>query len=219
MTRTGEPEQGAWWARHGGVQHLLQFLGGTVVSTGLFVLWLTVGLHGGFGSGVKFVFATSAVVAAGLLSLVNIGLLVLFPFFRREQPAAAIDSTGIWFYQAGSYTVWPWADIAAVGVSYRKGRFLARKLLRWESRGPFALEVYPLAAATEPGDAGSPAASPAFLRWQVEEQPPRPHLPRLRYRFHLLPVPGRRRVRESVEGYAPAVWLGEYQRTFRLSGR
>ena len=114
-----------------------------------------------------------------------------------------LDRSGFYARTRGEVVGVPWTEIAAVGVGSLP--WIQNKRLSHPERRQ-AFEVYP-------ADPGFVARHPEFDRWRVDEPPPMPGLPGVRYRFHLPPVSRLPRYLEhAVQAVAPRKWVGHYRR-------
>ena len=121
------------------------------------------------------------------------------------------DPHGIWWWEGDKRMVFPWPEIAAVGVGFMRSPS-PTNLTRMKQGQ--ALEIYPRGVPFE-------QRFPDLTRFRVSEEPPAEGLPPVRYRILLPPLDGASgQVANAVRHFAPGLWLGEYQRTWhRIPGK
>ncbi|MEU0744711.1 hypothetical protein [Streptomyces sp. NPDC006134] len=141
---------------------------------------------------------------AGLAFMVVLGIIGVFLFIAQwanRRTRVLFDHTGLWVENGNRRNVIPWQTLAGVGLYWsRFGR----------SRKVYSLELLP--------DGPIDRDDPVLWTLVRDEDPPRPGLPRLRYR---LPFPAacRQQVLTAVQQHVPQLWLGESERPAGHVGR
>lgn len=119
---------------------------------------------------------------------------MLRPSLASRNRWLGVDAEGLWAGDGDVCALVPWSALAGVG-------------LHWAMTGPkggvtYSVELCP----SEPVDPDHPV----LWRYVRREEPPRPGLPELRYRF-LLPGRMPRELRDELHRHASHLWFGEVE--------
>ncbi|MGH3734147.1 MAG: hypothetical protein ACRDT6_00720 [Micromonosporaceae bacterium] len=135
-------------------------------------------------------------------------MLISAPMLLRPQ-GLDFDQHGVWWWDRDERLLFAWSQLAAAGVGYMRSPVGTLRLKQGQ-----ALELYP---------GGEPFENrhPRLKMFRVAERPPRPGLPGQRYRIMLPSYDNAsQQVEQAVRQFAPALWLGHYQRAWRrMPGR
>jgi hypothetical protein len=107
----------------------------------------------------------------------------------------ATDETGLWVSQGTGLKVVPWDSVAAAALHWSRAENPTGK--------DYSIELCPN-VAIDPQD-------PVLGSFVRDDEPFRPGLPRLRYRFNGN-YPYREALVEAIRQHAPHLWAGEHER-------
>lgn len=170
-------------------------LGGTFMAMGAFCVGLavvmTAGLIGDEPQPVGLIALLFATIGYS-------GFKIFRPALSSHHLAVSVDDTGLWLRTRNRQSVIRWDSLAGVAV-------------HWSETGSRGVRHYSIELCPSgPIDRDDP------VLWILvrDEEPIRPGLPRLRYRFVTNGSVARYRepLVEAIRQYAPHLWLGETQR-------
>ncbi|MGH3729201.1 MAG: hypothetical protein ACRDTU_10680, partial [Micromonosporaceae bacterium] len=136
--------------------------------------------------------------------------LVSIPSMLRKR-GLDLDKHGITLWEAETRMLFPWQELAAVGVGYKISPAPGQMVRPKQGQ---ALEIYSSGYAFE-------QRFPKAADLVVTETPPHSGLPGHRYRIMLPPFDGAAgQAEHGVRSFAPHLWLGHYQREWhRIPGK
>jgi hypothetical protein len=139
----------------------------------------------------------------GFFGLIGLLALVVALTCGNRIPRHQVDHEGLALWSRLGSAEIPWSHVLAAGVSYKKTPKAAMNAV--SLREAIALEVFV-------SDDDPASAYPRAEHLLVTEDPPRPDLPRTRFRLVVQRGDAEARLTAEVAPYVEDRWLGEFQR-------